>query len=134
MIRILYLLSIKLEDEAERDGSSDHACIRYKASLSEGDLRFVTENPYKVEEANGAYDSCNDADKELNENKVPRPWVGLEIRILEERKTKIGKDKSFEAKTDNLQGHTRDMLALRREVIPSIVCHHNACSQQRNNT
>ena len=134
MIRILDLLGIKLEDETKGDGSSDHACIRDKASLSEGDLRFVTEYSYEVEEANGAYDSCNDTDKELNENKVPRPWIGLEIRILEERETKVGKDESFKAKTDNLQGHTRYMLALRREVIPSIVCHHNSCSQQRNNT
>jgi hypothetical protein len=134
VIRILYLLSIQLENEAEGDGSSDHACIRDKASLSEGDLGFVTENPDKVEEADGAYDSCNDTDKELNENEVPRPWVGLEIRILEKREAKIGKDEGFEAETDDLQSNTRDMLALRRKVVPSIVCHHNAGGQERNNT
>ena len=84
MIRILYLISIQLEYETKGDGSSDHASIRYKASLSEGDLGFVTENSDEVEEADGSNDSCNDTDKELNHNKAPRPWVGFEISILEE--------------------------------------------------
>jgi len=106
VIRILNLVGIQLEDEAKGDGSSDHACIGDKASLSEGDLGFVAENPDEVEEADGAYNSCNDTDKELNHNKAPRPRVGFEVRILEEREAKVGKDESFEAETDDLQGHT----------------------------
>lgn len=106
MIRILYLVGIQLEDETEGDGSPDHACIGDKASLSEGDLGFVAEDPDEVEEADGADDSCNDTDKELNHYKAPRPRVGFEIRILEEREAKVGKDESFEAETDDLQGHT----------------------------
>ena len=62
VIRILDLLCIKLEDETKGDGSSDHARIRDKAGLSEGNLGFVTENPDEVEQADGAYDSCNDTD------------------------------------------------------------------------
>ena len=106
MILFLYLISIKLEDETEGDGSSDHASIRYKASLSEGDLGSMTENSCNVEEADRPDDPCNDTDKELNENEAPRPWIGLQIRILEEREAEVGKYKSFEAETDYLQRHT----------------------------
>ena len=119
------LIRAKFEYETKGNSSSDHASIRNEAGLSKGDLGFVTEKPNEVEKADGARDSRNDTDKEFYENEAPRPWVGFEVRILEEREAKVGKDESFKAETDDLQGHTRNVLALRRKVVPSIMCHHN---------
>ena len=91
----------------------------------------MSKQDQEIEKTDGAHKACNQANKEFYKDKLPGPSISIGVGIGNEGETKVGKNKGFKAKTNHLEGYTRDMLALWRKVVPPVMCHNNARSEQR---
>lgn len=65
-------------------------------------------------------ESSNNNDKELSQNKRPRPWV---FSIWKETEAQINENEALSQESYNLEGHTWHMLSLRGHAVPAVVSH-----------
>ena len=122
---------VDLEDESEGNCTANQTCIPDERQLLPSNLlralSFVTAELEQSEEPESAQCSPDQDDKELDNDQVQAPLVR---RVGEEGQSELAKHEALSEAAEEPKDYARALLTLRGQIVPSIVCHHNAAHEQ----